>query len=384
MRKISIDGSAIQGIEGGHGMNIRHPVPFKSLFRFSKHTIRKTGAPPGTLIYTGEKKPGKTRITLMEYTDEEYFEREVEDVATCFPLKEKPTVTWLNINGLHDLSVLQKIGDAFGIHPLVLEDILNVDQRPKAEDFGEYIFIVLKMAHVDETSGDLQMEQVSIIVTKDCVITFQEMEGDVFEGIRERIRSYKGRTRRMGADYLAYVLIDAMVDGYFVILDRLGERTEILEVELVTNPVPETLQTIYRLKRNMIFLRRSVWPLREVIASIERGTSPLIQEGTQVYLKDVYDHTIQVIDTVESLRDMVTGMLDIYLSSVSNRMNEVMKVLTIVATIFIPLSFLAGLFGMNFRYMPELESHLADPTVLIGMLCLAVFMLLFFKVKKWL
>ena len=365
-------------------MNIRHPAQFKSLFRFSKHMIRKTGEPPGALIYTGEKKVERTRITLMEYSDAEFFERDVDDVATCFPPKEKPTVTWLNIDGLHDTSTLETIGNAFGVHPLVLEDILNVDQRPKFEDFGDYIFIVLKMAHLHESRNDLQLEQVSLIVTKDCVITFQEMEGDVFEGIRERIRSYRGRTRRMGVDYLAYVLIDAIVDRYFVVLDRLGERTETLEAELVTNPDPATLQMIYRLKRDMIFLRRSVWPLREVIASLERGTSTLIQDGTLVYLKDVYDHIIQVIDTVESLRDMVTGMLDVYLSSMSNKMNEVMKVLTIIATIFIPLSFLAGVYGMNFTYMPELESHLAYPILLIAMTGVAVTMLLYFRAKKWL
>jgi magnesium transporter len=365
-------------------MSIKHPRPFKSLFRFSKQFIRKSGAPPGTLVYTGDEKVEKTRITVMEYNDAEFSEREVEDVRSCLPLKDKPTVTWLNISGLHNVRTMETIGNAFGIHPLVLEDILNVDQRPKLEEFEGYVFAVLKMAYMDETRNDLQMEQVSLIVTQDCVITFQEMEGDVFEGIRERIRSYKGRTRRMGADYLAYVLIDAVVDGYFVILDKLGERTETLEVELVTKPDPETLQTIYRLKRDMIFLRRAVWPLREVIGALERGTSPLFHEGTHVYLKDIYDHTIQVIDTVESLRDMVTGMLDIYLSSVSNKMNEIMKVLTIIATIFIPLSFLAGVFGMNFRYMPELESHIAYPLLLIGMACVAAVMLVYFRMKRWL
>ncbi len=365
-------------------MNLKHPRPFRSLFRFSKQFMRKSGSPPGTLVYTGDKKVDKTRISVMEYSDAEFFEREVEDVSTCFPLKEKPTVTWLNINGLHDIHTMETIGNAFGIHPLVLEDILNVDQRPKFEDFEDYIFIVLKVAYLDETRNDLQMEQISLIVTRNCVITFQETEGDVFEGIRERVRSYKGRTRRMGVDYLAYVLIDAIVDSYFVILDRLGERTETLEDELVAKPDPETLQTIYRLKRDMIFLRRAVWPLREAIGALGRDTSPLLQESTQVYLKDVYDHTIQVIDTVESLRDMVTGMLDIYLSSVSNKMNEIMKVLTIIATIFIPLTFLAGVYGMNFRYMPELESHIAYPLLLIGMTCVAALMLVYFRIKRWL
>ena len=364
-------------------MNIRRPKPFRSPFRFSKQFIRKSGAPPGTLVYTGDRKPEKTRITIMEYNEAEFSERDVEDIDSCFPLKDKPTVTWLNITGLHDVRVLEKIGNAFGIHPLVLEDILSVEQRPKIEDFDDYVFVALRMAKLEGTSGELQTEQVSIILTKDCVVSFQEVEGDVFEGIRERIRSYKGKTRRMGADYLAYALLDAVVDGYFVILDQLGERTETLEIELVSDPDTETMQTIYKLKRDLVFLRRSVWPLREVIGTLEKEDIALVQEGTQVYLKDVYDHTIRVIDTVESLRDLVTGMLDVYLSSISNRMNEVMKVLTIIATIFIPLSFLAGVYGMNFKYMPELDSHIAYPLLLIGMTGVAALMLVYFRVKKW-
>ena len=364
-------------------MNIGRVVPVKSLFRFSKHLLKKKGAPPGTLIYTGEKKVERTRISLIEYDETDFSEREVEDIESCFPVKPKPTVSWLNVNGLHEVELLEKIGNAFGVHPLVLEDILNIDQRPKLEDFGDYIFIVLKMVYMSRDSGDLRTEQVSLIVTENCVISFQEAEGDVFEGIRKRLRSYKGKARRMGVDYLAYVLMDAIVDGYFEVIDRFGERTEALEVELVENPVPETLQAIYGLKRDMIFLRRSVWPLREVIAALDRGGSALVQEGTQIYLKDVYDHTIQVIDTVESLRDMVTGMLDIYLSSVSNRMNEIMKVLTIIATIFIPLSFIAGVYGMNFEYMPELAVRYAYPLLLIAMAVIGGVMLLYFRYRRW-
>ena len=289
----------------------------------------------------------------------------------------------MNVSGLHDVKVMEKVGNAFGIHPLVMEDILNVDQRPKMEDFGNYIFVVLKMGHHEEAESDFRMEQVSLIVTESCVITFQESEGDGFEGIRKRIREYKGRMRRLGVDYLAYAIMDAIVDGYFVVLDGIGERTEALEEELVINPTPETLHQLYQLKRDMILLRRSVWPLREVIAALDRGGSSLITEGTQIYLKDVYDHTIQVIDTVESLRDMVTGMLDIYLSSVSNRMNEIMKVLTMIATIFIPLSFIAGVYGMNFAHMPELGLELAYPALLLGMAAIGAVMLLYFRIKKW-
>jgi magnesium transporter len=364
-------------------MNLKHPKVFRSAFRSSKRLIRKTGAPPGTLVFTGEQKLEKTRITVIEYDEATYSERDEEDIDDCFPPKEKPTITWLNITGLHDVPTLEKIGMAFGIHPLVLEDILNIDQRPKMEDFGEYIFVVMKMGHYEATANNFKLEQVSLIITPECVITFQESEGDAFEGIRKRIREYKGKMRRMGVDYLAYAIMDAVVDGYFVVLDGLGERTEALEEVLVVDPTPDTLHHIYQMKRDMILLRRSVWPLREVIAALDRGGSELITEGTQIYLKDVYDHTIQVIDTVESLRDMVTGMLDIYLSSVSNKMNEIMKVLTMIATIFIPLSFLAGVYGMNFEHMPELAWGLAYPAVLLGMTAVGVVMMLYFRKKKW-
>lgn len=345
---------------------------------------RKTGAPPGTLIFTGERKLEKTRITVIEYDQTSYSERDEEAISDCLPLKDKSTITWLNICGLHDLKVMEEIGNAFGIHPLVLEDILNVDQRSKMEDFENYVFVVMKMAYRETATSDFRIEQVSLILTPQCVITFQESEGDVFENIRKRIRESKGRMRKLGSDYLAYAIIDAVVDGYFEVLDGIAERTETLEDMLVSNPTPETLHELYRLKRDMILIRRAARPLREVIASLDRDDVNLISEGTQIYLKDVYDHTIQVIDNVESLRDMIAGMLDIYLSSVSNKMNEIMKVLTMIATIFIPLSFLAGVYGMNFSHMPELGWEFAYPLLLLGMAALATTMILYFRLKKWL
>ncbi|UCE92162.1 MAG: magnesium/cobalt transporter CorA [Methanobacteriota archaeon] len=353
----------------------------RSAFRLPRHHSKKTGTPPGTLIYTGEKKVDKARISIMEYDSSEYSERVVEDFESCLPIKEKPTVTWLNVVGLSDIGMLERLGKEFGLHPLVLEDILNVHQRPKLEDFGDFVFIVLRMACHDGEAGELRMEQMSIILTEDCVITFQETEANVFDDIRKRIREPKGKMRRMGADYLAYALIDAIVDGYFIILDYLGQRTEALEMELVSDPVPETLHEIYRLKRDMIFLRRSVWPLREAISALDRGGSSLIREGTELYLRDLYDHTIRVIDAVESIRDVVTGMLDVYLSSVSNKMNEVMKVLTIIATIFIPLSFLAGVYGMNFEDMPELGWAHAYPVLLAAMAIVGIAMVVYFRMK---
>jgi len=240
------------------------------------------------------------------------------------------------------------------------------------------------MLSYDDRSREVSAEQISLVLSQNHVISLQERKGDVFNPVRERIRNSRGIIRRMGTDYLAYALIDSIVDNYFLILEKLGEKIEFLEDELVTNPTIETLQKIHELKRDMIFLRKSVWPLREVISKLERGGSQLVKESTFIYFRDVYDHTIQVIDAIETYRDMLSGMLDIYLSSISNRMNEVMKVLTIIATIFIPLTLIAGVYGMNFRYMPELESQLGYPLVLLSMLAVSILMLIYFRKKKWL
>lgn len=352
--------------------------------RLVKKRSKKVGLPPGTLVHIGEKKRERTTITILDYDEQHLQEQEIATVDECLPFKDKPTVTWINVDGIHQVEILERLGEYFGLHPLVVEDILNTDQRPKMEDFGDYIFIVLKMLYYSDKDNEIVTEQISLILGPNFVISFQEREGDIFDPIRERIRSEKGRIRKMGADYLAYALVDSIVDNYFVVLERLGERIEFLEDELVSNPTPETLQTIHNLKREMIFLRKSVWPLREVVSGLERGESPLIQESTGIYLRDVYDHTIQVMDAVETFRDMLSGMLDIYLSSISNRMNEVMKVLTIIATIFIPLTLIAGIYGMNFKYMPELESPWAYPVVWLVMLVIGGLMLIYFRRKRWL
>jgi magnesium transporter len=293
-------------------------------------------------------------------------------------------VTWINIDGLHQIEILEKIGECYGLHPLVLEDILNTDQRPKMEDYGDYIYIVLKMLDQGNNSNEIVTEQISLILGPNFVFSFQEKEGDVFDPIRERIRNGKGRIRKMGGDYLAYALLDSIVDNYFIILEKLSEKIEYLEEKLITRPTPETLQTIHHIKREMIFLRKAIWPLREVIGGLERNESSLIEESTKIYLRDIYDHTIQTIDTIETFRDMVSGMLDIYLSSVSNRLNSVMKVLTIIATIFMPLTFLAGIYGMNFKYMPELEWRWGYPAIWLIMIGIGIFMLVYFKKKNWL
>jgi magnesium transporter len=354
------------------------------MLKFIKRSSKKPGLSPGTLVHVGEQKVENVRIRTIEFDQETLKESEFETIEECLPCKESPTVTWINIDGLHDVGVIEEIGRQFGLHSLVMEDILHTDQRPKMEDFEDHVFIVAKMLSFDQERNELKAEQLSLILGEDYVVTFQERVGDVFEQVRERLRKGKGRIRGMPPDYLAYALIDAVVDHYFIVLEKIGETVEILEEELVSNPTPETLQVIHHLKRELIFLRKSVWPLRELIGGLERGEARLIQEKTTVYLRDVYDHTIQVIDTVETLRDMVSGMLDVYLSSVSNRMNEVMKVLTIIATIFIPITFIAGIYGMNFEVMPELKWPWGYPLVWCIIIAISVVMLFYFKTKKWL
>ncbi|MFH1868799.1 MAG: magnesium/cobalt transporter CorA, partial [Candidatus Omnitrophota bacterium] len=330
--------------------------------RLIKKVSKTIGQAPGSLVYVGDKREEKPQISIFDYNQENFQEKHAKDVEECFPFKESPTVTWINIDGIHDMDIIERIGSHFGIHHLMLEDIVNTAQRPKFEDAENYIFIVLKMLYFNERENEIQSEQVSLILGHNSVISFQEKEGDIFNPIRERIRNAKGRIRKSGADYLAYTLIDSVVDNYFLILERIGDQIEDMEDELVSNPIPEKLQVIQSLKRDTIFLRKAVWPLREIISGLQRSESKLIKKQTAVYLRDLYDHTIQVIDTIESLRDIVAGMIDIYMSSLSNKMNDVMKVLTIIATIFIPITFIAGVYGMNFNpevsifNMPELNS----------------------------
>ncbi len=345
---------------------------------------RKAGLPPGTLVHVGEKKAKAMKIRIMDYDERGLQEKEVKTAEETFPFKDTPTVTWVNIDGLHDPEGIEKIGSRFGLHPLTQEDIVNTAQRPKLEDMGEYLFLVLKMFNADGEEDEDEIEQMSLVLGRNFVLSFQEKEGDVFDPVRERIRKEGSRLRGMKADFLAYALIDAIVDSYFLILEKLGEQIETAEEELVRGSGPQTLKKIHCLKREMIFLRKAVWPLREVISNLERSESQLIQKSTKIFLRDVYDHTIQVIDTVETYRDMLSGMLDMYLSSVSNRMNEIMKVLTVIATIFIPLTFIVGVYGMNFRYMPELNWRWGYFALLTIMAAIAVGMIFYFKRRKWL
>jgi len=351
--------------------------------KFYDQEATDLGLPPGTLVHVGRKRTAAVRITVIDYNEDEFQERVVEDPSECAVFKERETVTWINVDGVHEMDVIEKIGACFDIHPLVQEDIANTGQRPKLEDYGDYLYAVLKMISHAGGEARLDVEQVSIILGKSFVISFQEKEGDVFSAVRDRLRNSKGNIRARGADYLAHGLMDAVVDHYFVVLETLGESIEALEEAVVTRATPETLRQMHAIKRQLIFLRKSVWPLREVISNLQRGESPLVSDGTGLYLRDLYDHTIQVIDTVESFRDMAAGILDIYLSTMSNKMNEVMKVLTIIATLFIPLTFVAGVYGMNFKHMPELDWRLGYPLVLLIMLAICVVMLVYFRRKRW-
>jgi len=350
---------------------------------FRTRSSQTVGLAPGTVVHIGERRTETPKITVFDYNQERCEEREFTQAEACLVFRDTPTVTWLNVSGIHDTKLLEKLGACFGIHPLVVEDISNSEQRPKLEDYGEYLFIVVKMLYHDE-GDEIVTEQLSLIVGPKSVISFQEDGKDVFQPVRARIRNGQTRIRGQGADFLAYSLLDAVVDQYFVILEKLGEGIEDVEDDLLQNPGSRALQAIHRLKRELIFLRKSVWPLREAISALQRRESTLIKDTTLVYLKDVYDHTIQVIDTLESYRDMVSGMLDTYLSSISNRMNEIMKMLTIIATIFIPLTFFAGVYGMNFKHLPELEWQWSYPLWWAGMIGIVAAMLVYFRRRRWL
>ena len=352
--------------------------------RLIKRGRKKLGLSPGTLIHIGDQKIGEVKMSLMNYDPGQLLEKELTSIEDAFPYKDTPPVTWINVDGLHDLEIIEAIGRHFGIHPLTLEDIVNTGHRPKAEDFEDYDYIVLKMLTYNEDQSHIKAEQISFVLGPHYLLSFQETEGDVFNFVRERIRKAKGRIRKSGCDYLAYALIDAIVDHYFLVLEKMGVEIELLEEDLLDDTQTENLQSIHHLKREMIFFRKQVWPIREILSSLMKEEGSLIQETTQIFIRDLYDHTIQVMDTIESFRDVLSGLQDLYLSTISNRMNEVMKVLTIMATIFIPLTFIAGIYGMNFEYMPELKISWAYPALWILLIAIFLFMIFWFKRKKWL
>jgi magnesium transporter len=360
--------------------------------RYLENAARRKGLPPGSVMLMSDERYRKTLIKSINYGENFCEEKTHENIVDAFERPKDTLVSWINIDGLHDSSVITKIGEKFNIHPLILEDILSIDSRPKMEEYYDFLLIILRMIKFDEKEYMINAEQISMIVMKDTLISFQEVEGDVFNMIRDRIRTNKGKIRKTGADYLAYSLIDAMVDGYFVVLDKIGEEIEEIEENLVenfSNKNQDALIDIHELKREMIFLRRSVWPLREILSGLHRAHSAFIADSTMIYFKDSYDHTVQVVDTIDTYREMLSSMHDVYLSSISNKMNEIMKVLTIISTIFIPLTFISGIYGMNFHTdaspfnMPELSWKYGYFACLGLMLAIVFTMLIFFRKNKW-
>ena len=345
------------------------------------------GASPGALIAPKHKEIERPRLHVVCYGPDGCDEREVESLAQALPLIRHRQVTWIDVVGVQDVKLLEQLGQHFGLHPLALEDVMNVGQRPKLEEHEDHLFVIMRLLHLGTV---LRVEQFSLFMTRDVVITLQEYEGDPFDGIRERIRSGSGRIRKSGADYLAYTLVDALEDSLYPVLETYGEWIEEIEEELLRDPAPQMLETIQRIKRDLLWVRRAAWPHREVISALERSDSKLIHPETKTYLRDAYEHSVQIMDVVETFRDLAGGLMDLYLSTLSHRMNEVMKVLTIMASIFIPLTFIAGIYGMNFDHdsspmnMPELHWAWGYPVALGTMVVIGFGMVLYFRRKGWL
>jgi magnesium transporter len=363
----------------------RHRHSGKAEFRFGHigNRAKKLGLPPGSLVYLGQHgKDHRAVITVMEYNGDILNERQVNSVAELLPINPAMT-TWINVDGVHDEAVLAEFGQAFKLHPLLLEDILNTDQRPKAEFMENLVYVILKMFDFDRMSQRLLPEQVSLVVGPHFLISFLEEQGDEFDLIRERLRGNSSRLRQGGSSYLAYSLIDTVVDRYFLSLEKIGETLESMEESLIQEPPPNILKEVHHIKREMIFLRKYTWPVREVVSALQHADTEILTPQTQVYLRDVYEHTIQVMDTLETYRDLLAGTQDLYLSVLSNRMNEIMKVLTVMSSLFIPLTFIVGLYGMNFKYMPELSMRWGYPAVWLVMLLIVWGMLRFFRRRGW-
>jgi len=343
----------------------------------------KAALPPGTLVHVGQERQGPVRINVLEYDAQGARALSQPGQDQMRGLRDQPQVTWFQVEGVHQVEVIARLGEIFGLHPLVQEDIVNTHQRPKLEDYESYLFIALKDLDLPPQAGEIVSQQISIVLGKGWVLSFTEGGRDPFGGVAERIEAGRGRIRRLGADYLAYALVDAVVDHYFTVLEELAERTQVVEDELDQDPGQEVLHTVHRLKRQGQRLRRAVWPLREVANGLERGESALVDYATRPFLRDVYDHTIQVIDAAEAIRDTLASLMDLYMSVAGNRMNQVMKVLTIIATLFIPLTFIAGVYGMNFKFMPELDWKWGYFTALGSMAVVAIGLLIYFRRKKW-
>lgn len=344
------------------------------------------GQAPGTLLFVDEPKTkGPLKVDVIDYNATILKEFGLNAVEEIFPHRESKNATWINFVGIHDAEGVAKACDYFGVHPLTVEDILQQEQRPKLEDNPDHLFVTLSMLHFDEDTMQVDVEQVSFVLGKSWLLTFQERDGDTFEPVRKRLRKQKGRIVKHQADYLLYALIDAVVDYYFVVLEKIGDDLEEMEAEILLNPSQKMLDQLYFLKKELISVRRAIWPLREVIMKLERDDSlKLVKKETRLFFRDVYDHIVQVIDTVESYRDMANSLVDLYQSMLGNRTNDVMKVLTVISTIFIPLTFMTGVYGMNFQHMPELAQPWAYPVLWAAMLGMSGGLIIYFRRKRWL
>lgn len=351
--------------------------------RIQRRTL--PGASPGTLVVDPQAPP--PIIQLMCYDRQNLIERTVEDLSHIKELSQKWPVTWINVSGLGSAAIIEKLGEIFSIHRLVLEDVVNVHQRSKVEQYRNYYFIVWRLA---ESRERVSTEQLSLILGNNYVLTFQERTGNFYDPVRERLRKSSGQIRCVGPDYLAYALLDASIDHYFPVLEVMGERLEEFENVVIENPSQETISQIHSVRRDLLVLRRAVWPMREAINALLRESAPPITEDTKIYFRDCYDHTVQIIDLLENYRDIASSMMEVYLSSLSMRMNEIMKVLTIFAAVFIPLTLIAGIYGMNFNpeaspwNLPELNWFYGYPFALGLMVLVALGMLVYFRKKGWL
>ncbi|EMQ94037.1 Magnesium and cobalt transport protein CorA [Xanthomarina gelatinilytica] len=348
--------------------------------KYKKH-IKQS---PGSIVYTGENPTEKLFIDVFDYAIDFVKESELKSVEEAFNFKHTNSNTWININGLNHIQDIEKIGKHYNLHPLIMADIANTSQRPKIDVYDDYIFVILKMLYYDENE-DIKIEQISLVLGENYVLSFQEIEGDVFDNVRERLRLANGRIRTLGADYLLYALIDAIVDHYYIVSETMGNKIEDLEEILFNGELKKDLsKQILNLKKEVLKIRRAIFPIREIISRIEKNEHALIQPNTIQYYRDIYDHVIQLSDSIDIYREMVWSLMDMYMTSISNKMNEVMKVLTIIATIFIPLTFIAGIYGMNFDHMPEL--HFRYGYVILWGIMIVIFlgMLYYFKRKKWL
>ena len=352
--------------------------------RFLKKKTESLGKSPGELIFVGEQKMDVPSIKMIDFDTDQLHEQDIQQIEECSGCKDQETVTWINVNGLHDLNLIGHVGERFSLHTLTLEDILNTGQRPKMEDYDDYLFFALKMMSYDETKGIVNSEHLSIVMGDCFLLTFQERPGDVFEPVRERIRKQKGRVRKAGIDYLAYSLMDTIIDNYIYIIERLGEQIEDIEVEILESPGKSALTKINTYKRELNYLRKSIRPAREFILQLSKHETDLVHDETRPYLKDLLDLSTQAVEIIDTYRDMLTDHLDIYNTLVNNRLNEIMKVLTIFSAIFIPLTFIAGIYGTNFEYLPELKFKYSYFIFWAVLIVVAITMLRYFKKKKWL